>query len=341
MLNLLEQLCALSGVSSWEDEARDFIRTQAQPYADSIRTDAIGNLIVFKKGKKPTGNKLLLSAHVDEVGLMVKKIEDDGTLRFSTVGGIDRRVLLGKRVFVGEKRIPAVVGSKPIHLTTKEDRKSVPKLDQLYLDLGAENREEAEQLVSLGDVATFDPEWMEFGNGMLKAKAIDDRVGCAVLLKLLQEELPMDCTFVFSAQEEVGTRGAFGYAFSVKPEVALVVEGTTASDIPGTPDHMTVCAPGLGPVIPFMDGGTIYDRGLFELLRRLAEENNIPWQTKHRVAGGTDGRTIQRSRQGVRVAGVAAAVRNIHTPSSVASLSDCEEMLKLARLFIQAVAEEN
>ena len=341
MLNLLKQLCALSGVSSWEDEVRDFIRTQAQPYADSIRTDAIGNLIVFKKGKKPTGNKLLLSAHMDEVGLMVKKIEEDGTLRFSTVGGIDRRVLLGKRVFVGEKRIPAVVGNKPIHLTTKEERKSVPKLDQLYLDLGAENREEAEQLVSLGDVATFDPECMEFGNRMLKAKAIDDRVGCAVLLTLLKEDLPMDCTFVFSAQEEVGTRGAFGYAFSVKPEVALVVEGTTASDIPGTPEHMTVCAPGLGPVIPFMDGGTIYDRGLFELLRRLAEENGIPWQTKHRVAGGTDGRTIQRSRKGVRVAGVAAAVRNIHTPSSVASLSDCEEMLKLARLFIQAVAEEN
>ena len=341
MLNLLKQLCALSGVSSWEDEVRNFIQAQAQPYADAIRTDAIGNLIVFKKGKKPTGNKLLLSAHMDEVGLMVKKIEEDGTLRFSTVGGIDRRVLLGKRVFVGEKRIPAVVGNKPIHLTTKGDRKSVPKLDQLYLDLGAENREEAEQLVSLGDVATFDPEWMEFGNRMLKAKAIDDRVGCAVLLTLLKEELPMDCTFVFSAQEEVGTRGAFGYAFSVKPEIALVVEGTTASDIPGTPEHMTVCAPGLGPVIPFMDGGTIYDRGLFELLRRLAEENGIPWQTKHRVAGGTDGRTIQRSRQGVRVAGVAAAVRNIHTPSSVASLADCEEMLKLARLFLQAVAEEN
>ena len=341
MLNLLKQLCALSGVSNWEDEVRDFIRTQAQPYVNSIRTDAIGNLIVFKKGKKPTGNQLLLSAHMDEVGLMVKKIEDDGTLRFSTVGGIDRRVLLGKRVFVGEKRIPAVVGNKPIHLTTKEDRKSVPKLDQLYLDLGAENREEAEKLVSLGDVATFDPECMEFGNGMLKAKAIDDRVGCAILLELLKEDLPMDCTFVFSAQEEVGTRGAFGYAFSVKPEIALVVEGTTASDIPGTPEHMTVCAPGLGPVIPFMDGGTIYDRGLFELLRRLAEENGIPWQTKHRVAGGTDGRTIQRSRQGVRVAGVAAAVRNIHTPSSVVSLTDCEEMLKLARLFIQAVAEEN
>lgn len=151
----------------------------------------------------------------------------------------------------------------------------------------------------------------------------------------------MDCTFVFSAQEEVGTRGAFGYAFSVRPEIALVVEGTTASDIPGTPEHMAVCAPGKGPVIPFMDGGSIYDRKLFELLRRLAEDNGIPWQTKHRVAGGTDARAIQRSRAGVRVAGIAAAVRNIHTPSSTASIADCEALLRLARLFIQAVAEEN
>lgn len=340
MLNLLRQLCALSGVSSWEDEVREFIRTQAQPWADSIRTDPIGNLIVCKKGKKPTGSKLLLSAHMDEVGLMVRRVEEDGTLRFDTVGGIDRRVLLGKRVFIGPNRVPAVVGSKPIHLTTKDERKSIPKLDQLYLDLGAENRTEAEKLVSLGDVAAFDPEWVEFGGGMVKAKALDDRVGCAVLLALLREDLEMDCTFVFSAQEEVGTRGAFGYAFSVRPEIALVVEGTTASDIPGTPEHMTVCAPGLGPVIPFMDGGTIYDRGLFELLRSLAEENGIPWQTKHRVAGGTDARAIQRSRSGVRVAGIAAAVRNIHAPSSVASTADCEALLKLARLFIRALAEE-
>ena len=125
-------------------------------------------------------------------------------------------------------------------------------------------------------MAVFDPECVEFGSGLLKAKAIDDRVGCAVMLELLKEELPMDCTFAFSTQEEVGTRGAFAYAFSVHPEIALVVEGTTASDIPGTPEHMKVCAPGLGRGDPFMDGGTIYDRGLFELLRRLAEENKIP-----------------------------------------------------------------
>lgn len=340
MLNLIKELCTLSGVSSWEDEVRDFIRAKAQPWADSIRQDALGNLIVFKKGAKSTGSRLLLSAHMDEVGLMITHVEEDGCLRFDSVGGIDRRVLLGKRVFVGQNRIPAVIGSKPIHLTSRGERKSVPKMDELYLDIGVANRNEALELVDLGDVAVFDPEWVEFGNGLLKAKALDDRVGCAMMLKLMEEELPMDCTFVFSVQEEVGTRGAFGYAFSVKPEIALVMESTTAADMAGTPEHLQVCAPGKGPVIPFMDKGTIYDRELFEMMRKLAEEHDIPWQTKHMIAGGTDARTIQRSRSGVRVIGLAAALRNIHSPSSVGAVSDFDHMLKLARLFIQAMAEE-
>lgn len=340
MLNLIKELCALSGVSSWEDEVRDFIRAKAEPWADSIRQDALGNLIVFKKGAKATGNKLLLSAHMDEVGLMITRIAEDGTLRFDSVGGIDRRVLLGKRVFIGPNRIPGVIGSKPIHLTSREERKSVPKMEDLYLDIGAANMDEAGKLVSLGDVAVFDPEWVEFGDGLVKAKALDDRLGCAIMLKLLEEDLPMDCTFVFSVQEEVGTRGAFGYAFSVKPEIALVIESTTAADLAGTPEHLQVCALGKGPVIPFMDRGTIYDRGLFELMRKLAEEHDIPWQTKHMIAGGTDASTIQRSRTGVRVIGLAAALRNIHSPSSVGAMADFEYMLKLARLFIRAVAED-
>ena len=265
MLNLLKQLCALSGVSSWEDEVRDFIRDQAQPYADNIRTDAIGNLIVFKKGKKPTGNKLLLSAHMDEVGLMVKKIEDDGTLRFSSVGGIDRRVLLGKRVFVGEKRIPAVVGSKPIHLTTKEDRKSVPKLDQLYLDIGAENREEAEQLVSLGDVAAFDPEWMEFGNGMLKAKAIDDRVGCAILLELLKEDLPLDVTFAFTVQEEVGCRGAVTAAQAISPDIGISIDVTPDHAYPSDLEGANAVGAGVGVFVGGSYNGHAGTLGAWEL----------------------------------------------------------------------------
>ena len=340
MLTLLKQLCALSGVSSREDAVREYIRGIALPYADEIRTDAIGNLIIFKKGNKPTGNYLLLSAHMDEVGLMIRRVEKSGVLSFDTVGGIDRRVLLGKRVYVGDNRICGVIGNKPIHLTSGAERKKVPALDQMYIDIGAADQAEAQSIIEPGDVAVFDSECVEFGNGLLKAKAIDDRVGCAVLLTLLQEKLPMDCTFVFSCQEEVGTRGASGYAFSVHPEVALVVEGTTAADIPGTPDSQRICALGEGPVIPFMDGGTIYDRGLFELLRTVAEQENILWQTKQRIAGGTDARTIQRSRGGVRVAGLAAAVRYIHSPSSVASIADCEDLVRLARGFIAAIAEE-
>ena len=179
----------------------------------------------------------------------------------------------------------------------------------------------------------------ELGSGLLKAKAIDDRVGCAVMLELLKEDLPLDVTFAFTAQEEVGTRGAFGAAFSVTPEIALVLETTTAADLPGVEDHWKVCAPGKGPVISYMDGGTIYDRGLFEALRDLAEDNGIPWQTKEYIAGGNDARTIQRTKTGVRVAAMSAAVRYLHAPASVGSISDFENMLRLTRLFLARTAE--
>lgn len=339
MIETLKALCALSGVSSFEDEVRDDIRRRVEPYADSIRVDNSGNLIVFKRGAKPTGNRLMLCAHMDEVGLIVKSVTEDGYLKFGCVGGIDRRILLGKQVAVGEKRVPGVIGLKAIHLTTAEEQKKVPKLTSYYIDIGAKNKEEALAQVELGDCAVFVSETVEFGERMLKAKAIDDRVGCAVMVKLLEEDLPMDCTFVFSAMEEVGARGALGAAFSVTPEVALILEGTTSADLPALPEERQVCWPGKGPVLAWMDGGTIYDRGLLELLRSLAEENHVPWQMKHYLSGGTDAQAIQRTKSGVRVTGISAAVRYLHAPNSVCSISDAEQMLVLARKFIQATAE--
>ena len=339
MIETLKTLCALSGVSSHEDQVRDHIRRQVEPYADEIRIDALGDLIVSKRGAKATGNKLMLSAHMDEVGLIVRSVTEEGYLKFGCVGGIDRWVLLGKQVSVGEKAVPGIIGRKAIHLTTAEERKKVPKLTELYIDIGAKDRDEALERVELGDICTFVSEAVEFGSGMLKAKAIDDRVGCAVMMELLKEDLPMDCTFVFSAMEEVGTRGAFGAAFSVTPEIALVLEGTTAADIPSLEPNRQVCWPGKGPVLSWMDGGAIYDRELFELLRGLAEERGLPWQMKHYLSGGTDAKAIQRTKAGVRVAGISAAVRYLHAPSSVCSISDVEQMLVLARSLIQAVAE--
>lgn len=338
MIEMLKTLCSLSGVSSFEDPVRDYLMEQAQPYADSMRVDALGNLIVFKKGAKTTGNKLMLCAHMDEVGLMIRHITDDGYLKFSPVGGIDRRVLIGKRVFVGWNRVPGIIGLKAVHLTTAEDRGKVPRLEEFYLDIGAKDKEEAESLVSLGDFAVFDSDCLEYGNGMFKAKAIDDRVGCAVMLRLLQRNLPMDCTFVFTVQEEVGTRGAFGAAFSVTPEIALVLETTTAADLPGIKGQKRVCAPGQGPVISLMDGGTIYDKALFRLMCDCADSAGIPWQVKHYIAGGNDSRAVQRTKTGVRVAGISAAVRYLHAPTGVGSIRDFEQMLDLTAAFIDAVA---
>jgi len=340
MISTLKKLCALSGVASFEDPVRDYIVEQAKPYAESMRVDSMGNLIVYKKGAKSTGNKLMICAHMDEVGLIIRQITDDGYLKFAAIGGIDRRVLIGKRVYVGWNKIPGIIGLKAVHLTTAEERGKVPKLQEYYLDIGAKDKEEAESLVNLGDFAVFEDECLEFGNGMFKAKAIDDRIGCAIMLKLLQQDLPMDCTFVFTVQEEVGTRGAFGAAFSVTPEIALVLETTTAADLPGIKGQKRVCAPGQGPVISLVDGGTIYDKELFRLMCDTADSMGIPWQVKHYIAGGNDSRAIQRTKAGVRVAGLSAAVRYLHAPTSVGAIKDFEYMLTLSAAFIDAVAKD-
>ena len=339
MLDTMETLCCLDGVSGREDEVREYILERVMPFADEIRTDAMGNLMVFKKGAAKPKQRVMLAAHMDEVGLIITEITEDGYLRFDAVGGIDRRVLIGKRVFVGSVRTLGVIGSKAIHLTTAEQRKTLPKLSDMYIDIGAKDKAEAETLVQLGDTAAFDDSVIRFGDGFIKAKAIDDRVGCASMLELIESQLPCDCWFAFTVQEEVGCRGASVAARSIQPDVALILEGTTAADIPGVSGADRVCQLGKGVVIPYMDKGTIYDRELYGMLCRLAEENGISWQTKSRVAGGTDASAIQRSGAGVRVAAVSVAVRNIHSPASIVKAEECEAQLKLASLFLKEFAE--
>ena len=341
MRELLKRLCSLPGVASWEDRVRDCVMEVAGQYATELRVDAMGNVIAFKEGAKATGSKLLLTAHMDEVGLMVRSITDEGYLKFDTVGHIDRRVLLGKRVLVGPRLLPAVVGLKAYHLVSRDEEKNVPKLDEYYLDIGARSKEEAQKLVRLGDVAAFDSDPEVFGGGLLKGRALDSRIGCAVLLWLMREQLPMDCTFVFTAQQEVGARGAFGAAFSVKPEIALVLEGAPAADLAGVPAHKKACALGKGAVLPFMDKGVIVDRGLFEALRDLAEQGNIPWQLREDTTGSGDAMAVQRAASGVRTAVIAAPVRYPHTPATLASADDIEAVLQLTRAFINHLSKED
>ena len=339
ILDTLETLCCLEGVTGGEDEVRDYILERAMPHADEIRTDPMGNLMIFKKGAVTPKKRVMLCAHLDEVGLIVTYITDDGYLRFDQAGGIDRRVLPGKRVYVGPDRVLGVIGMKAFHLTNAEQRKTLPEMREMYIDIGASDRAEAEKHVHIGDLAAFDDTVVRFGDGYIKAKAIDDRAGCATMLDLIESELPCDCWFVFTVQEEVGTRGATVAAREICPDVALVLEGTTAADIPGAEGAAKICQLGKGIVLPLMDRGTIYDRGLYKLLGRLADENGIPWQTKSVIAGGTDGSAVQRSGAGVTVAAVSVPVRNIHSPASVARIDECEAQYKLVRLFLQEMAK--
>ena len=337
MKETLLSLCLLPGVSSHEDAVRDYIREQVTPYADEIQEDAMGNLLVHVRGKKPEepGKKVLLAAHMDEVGVIVTDITEDGYLKFDFVGGVDRRVVLGKKVILGDKAVHGIIGLKAIHMTQGEERSKVPPLKSLYIDIGVSSKAEAEKLVSPGDVGTF-PTWsLEFGAGWLMAKAIDDRVGCTVMLELIRRGLPRDAWFAFTVQEEVGCRGSQTAAWRLQPDYALILEGTTAADLPSQSGGDKVCCPGKGPVIPFMDGGSIYDPGLFKKLTALADARGIPWQTKTKISGGTDASSIQRSGAGARVAAISAAVRNIHSPSCVICLEDMHRICDLACAFLE------
>lgn len=340
MLNLLEKLCALPGVSGWEDAVRDFISDYAKPYAAELFSDSIGNLFVLRRGRARRTRPFMVAAHMDEVGIIIKSITEEGYLKFGFIGGVDRRVVIGKRVLV-RGIYPGLIGVKAVHLSTKDERKNVPKTEDLYIDIGANSKAQAEKLVHLGDFAVFDSNYRTFGDGFVKARAIDDRIGCAVMLSLLKDEPAFDTWFVFTVQEEVGLRGASVAAHRLMPASALVLEGTTAADIPEMEGHQAVCSVGSGPVIGCMDRSTIYDKEYFHILGALADAHQIPWQIKKFISGGTDAGIIHKTGGGVRVASISAPVRYIHSPACVAAISDLKHMRELARLFLAHQEGEN
>jgi len=333
----IEALCAIGGISGREEAVRSAIIEMIDGCC-AWEIDALGNLLCRKTGRERPAKRLMLSAHMDEVGFIVTRIGEDGLLKFAAVGGIDPRVVVGKPVLVGDAMLPGVIGTKPVHLQESEERGKAPKLDSLYIDIGAESAEEAKEKVQLGWRGVFSDRVECFGDGYIKAKALDDRVGCAAMLKLLEEDLPVDTWFVFTVQEEVGCRGAVTAANRLDPCWAIVLEGTTAADFPGVEGGKEVCRLGEGIVIPFMDRGTVYDRRIFELATGLAEKNSIRCQTKQRIAGGTDASAIQRSNAGVKVITMAAPLRNIHSPASVGRLSDMEHLPVLCRLLLEEIA---
>lgn len=339
MIDLIKKLCSLDGISGRENEVREYIISRISPYCD-YRVDNLGNIIAFRKGKQPAKHRLMIDAHMDEVGLIATYIDSDGFVHFAKVGGIDSRVIIGKNVNIGKNKVPGVIGIVPVHLVDDGKLLDIPDDDNLCIDIGATDEEEAKKLVNIGDSISFDSDFFEFGDGFIKSKALDDRVGCAIMIKLIEETPEFDTWFVFSVQEEIGLRGAGAGAFSVAPEFAVALETTTASDISGVKGEKRVCSLGGGAVISFMDRHTIYPRDLFDIAFELADNKGIRVQTKTMVAGGNNAGAIHKSGEGVRTLAVSVPCRYLHSPSCVIKTEDIYETYKLCSELIKKFADD-
>lgn len=334
-LEMLKELCTLDGVSGCEERVAEYLRAHL-PQDCQVRQDIRGNLICEKKGRQTPKNKLMFTAHMDEVGFLIHYIEDSGLLRFAAVGSIDTRVVIGKPVRL-ESGKEGVVGAKPIHLQTAEERDEVLKVRDLYIDIGAKSREEAERFVQLGDYACWRPQFIQLGERVC-SKALDNRLGCLLLLGLLEQQLEYDITAVFTVQEEIGG-GAVNAAFAVEPDIAVVLDAGSASDVPGVSAGKRVCALGKGPVLSFQDKGAFMDRELFRTAKQVCEQQGIPYQVKNQIVDTNEAAQLSRCGAGCRVMAVSVPVRYTNSPSSVFEPKDLEPTLALLGELTKAFAQ--
>jgi len=337
---MLKELSEAYGVSGNEESVRSILISAVRDHVDEIRIDALGNLLTVKHGTDQDRMRVMLTAHMDEVGLMVVGHDDSGLLKVRAVGGIDDRLLPGTLLVVGPERIPGVIGIKPIHLVESGEMKSVSKIEKLAVDIGAKGKEEAQELVPLGTYATFATRYRELGP-TVTGKAFDDRAGCAVLVELLRgERFAFDLHGVFTVQEEVGLRGARVAGYAVDPDCAFALEGTIADDIPKEKDVSPTTELGKGPAITVMDRSFIADRRLVRLLTDTAEELGIPYQFKQPGLGGTDAGAFHLAREGVPSATLSVPSRYIHSPVALLNLEDFNNTVRLMRESLSRLTRE-
>jgi endoglucanase len=328
---ILRELSEAFGVSGDEGDVRAVVLDAVREHVDEVKVDAMGNVLAFKRGTGRQRMRVMLDAHMDEVGLMVVGHNSDGFLQVRTVGGIDSRLLPGALLQIGPERIPGVIGIKPIHLLSGEEDQKASKIKDLVVDIGATSKDEAKTLAPVGSYATFATQFCELGP-TVRGKAFDDRAGCAVLVELLQgERFRFDLHAAFTVQEEVGLRGAQVAAYTIEPDCAFALEGTVADDIPKDKDVSPTTELGQGPAITVMDRSFIADRRLVRLLTSTAKELGIPYQFKQPGVGGTDAGAIHRTREGVPSATVAVPCRYIHSPVGLLSPDDFNNTVQLMR----------
>jgi endoglucanase len=336
---LLEKLCNTCGVSGDEGAVRRIVIEQLQPCADDLRVDVMGNVLATRLGKGAGRLKVMVAAHMDEVGFMITGDESDGLFRFDTVGGIDPRHLPGKPLWVGAEKVPAVIGAKPIHLTTSGERQKAIPLDMLRIDVGPDNKTK----IKVGDRATFATNYQRIGPS-IRAKALDNRLGVATLIELVKT-VPenIDLLAAFTVQEEVGLRGASVAAYALAPDLAFALDSTPAYDLPAPDQDENVqynTRLGAGPAIYVADRGTLSDPRLIKHLVAAAEANQIPYQFRQPGGGGTDAAAIHRQRSGIPSISVSVPGRYAHTAAGIARVADWKNTLSLMYFALATLSPE-
>jgi len=333
-LKLLEKLCNVIAVSGDEGEVRKIVLAEIKPYADEVKVDALGSVLAIKQGEGKNPTRVMLDAHMDEVGFMIVADDGEGIYRFEAVGGIDARHLLGKQVFVGKERTPGVIGGKPIHLMDAGERMHKVSVDGLRIDLGLTGK------AKVGDRAGFATQFRRVGPSIL-SKAIDDRIGVVTVIELLKHApANVDICAAFTVQEEIGLRGAKVAAQYFNPDLAIAIDSTPANDLPmhDGGENMTYNTKlGLGPAIYIADGSTLHDPRLVRFLQATAEADSIPYQFRQPGGGGTDSGAIQKSLAGIPTVSVSVPHRYTHSPISISRVDDWKNTLDLLHAALKRI----
>jgi endoglucanase len=342
MKKLLEKLSNASGVSGFEDDVREIISKELEGYVDDQEVDNLGNLITMKKGAE-NSKKVMLAAHMDEIGLMVRYIDKKGFIKFSKIGGINDQMLLNQEVHIHNPKgdVLGVIGSKPPHRMKASERKKVIEYENMFIDIGASNREEAEKKVNIGDPVTIKQDFAMLGDELGMGKALDNRVGCAVMIEVLKRVDSSATVYgVGTVQEEVGLKGARTSAFKINPDMALALDVTISGDHPGIKEEDAPAKMGKGPCIILTDAsgrGLITHPHVKEILINAAKENDIPCQLEVSEGGTTDATAIHLTREGIPTGVISPASRYIHTPVSVVNIKDVEQVVELILAVLKSI----
>jgi len=341
LVETLEKLSNACGVTGREEEIANLMKKFLKPYVDEVKEDKLGNVIGIKKGKK-NAPKVMLAAHMDEIGLLVKTITKEGFLQFTKIGGIDDRILLAQKVIVYTEKEPlhGIIGSRPPHIQKAEERQKVINSDELFIDIGARSQEEAKKMgVKIGDTVVFDVKFAKIGKSIVIGKALDDRIGCVIMIEALRRLEKTECTIyaVGTVQEEVASRGAATSAFGIYPDIGIALDVTVAGDTPGVKEIEALIAMRKGPALTIADAGMVVPPKVLRLLIDAAEENKIPYQLETGLAGSTDAARILLTREGVPSGVISVPTRYIHSPTSLLDLEDVENTVKLLVATVQRI----